>query len=186
VHINWGPEGWFKQKKLAGGGALVDMGVHALDTARYIMDDPQPMSVYARIGAYYIRGDVDDTAVMMVNWDNDAVSYIEAGWWQPHMDGPESATQVYGRKGFGSVFPTKMEIPNKVNHEVDILDPGYTYPRAEHFPQKMYDRQIFAFIRAIETHKNPKPGGMDGLMNMKVLDAAYQSAKTGKSVEIKI
>src|SRR5512143_1535042 len=31
VHANWGPAGWFTQRKLAGGGALADMGIHALD-----------------------------------------------------------------------------------------------------------------------------------------------------------
>lgn len=35
VHTNWGPAGWFTQKALAGGGALADMGIHALDTARF-------------------------------------------------------------------------------------------------------------------------------------------------------
>jgi predicted dehydrogenase len=186
VHMNWGPSGWFINKKLAGGGALIDMGVHALDTARYILGDPVPVSVYARTGMHYIKGDVEDTAILMVNWDNDVVSYIESGWWQPHMDGPEAATRVYGKKGYGSVFPTQLEILNKETVEVDVTDPGYNNKHKEHFTQEMYDRQMFEFIRAIETNKAGKPGGLEGLMNMKVLDAAYQSAKTGKSVDIKL
>ena len=32
MHVKWGPSGWFTQKRLAGGGALADMGIHALDT----------------------------------------------------------------------------------------------------------------------------------------------------------
>ncbi len=50
VHSNWGPAGWFTQKQFAGGGALADMGIHALDTARFLLGDPQPVSVYAKIG----------------------------------------------------------------------------------------------------------------------------------------
>jgi len=185
VHMNWGPVGWFINKKLAGGGALVDMGIHALDTTRYILGDPEPVSVYARTGTHYMKGDVEDTAILMVNWDNGVVSYIESGWWQPHMDGPEAATRVFGKKGYGSVFPTQLEILNRVTAEVEVTDPGYNKKRKEHFTQEMYDRQMFEFIRAIETHKAGKPGGLEGLMNMKVLDAAYQSAQTGKSVNIK-
>ena len=49
VHVNWGPGGWFVEAQLAGGGALADMGVHAIDAARYLLGDPQPLSVYARI-----------------------------------------------------------------------------------------------------------------------------------------
>ncbi len=42
VHAGWGPAGWFTDPELAGGGALVDMGVHAIDTARYLLGDPPP------------------------------------------------------------------------------------------------------------------------------------------------
>jgi predicted dehydrogenase len=185
VHINWGPSGWFINKKLAGGGALLDMGVHAVDTTRFILGDPEPESVYARIGTHYIKGDVDDTAVLMINWSNGAVSYIESGWWQPHADGPTAATRVFGKKGFGSVFPTQLEILNPETAEVEVTAPGYNAQAKDHYPQEMYDKQMFAFIRAIETHKPAKPGGLEGLKNMKVLDAAYRSSQTGKSVEIK-
>src|SRR3990172_7238170 len=41
VHVNWGPGGWFTQKQFAGGGALADLGIHALDTARFLMGDPR-------------------------------------------------------------------------------------------------------------------------------------------------
>src|SRR5215216_1689000 len=45
VHTHWGPGGWFTQKELAGGGALADMGIHALDTLRFLLGDPRPISV---------------------------------------------------------------------------------------------------------------------------------------------
>jgi hypothetical protein len=32
IHENWGPEGWFVNKELADGGALANMGVHAIET----------------------------------------------------------------------------------------------------------------------------------------------------------
>jgi predicted dehydrogenase len=41
VHTHWGPSGWFTQKELAGGGAMADMGIHALDTARFLLGDPR-------------------------------------------------------------------------------------------------------------------------------------------------
>ena len=80
VHANWGPGGWFTQKQFAGGGAMADMGIHALDTVRFLLGDPQPVAVYAQIGTHYGDFDVDDTGILLVNWDNDAVSYIEFGW----------------------------------------------------------------------------------------------------------
>ncbi len=184
VHSNWGPDGWFKQKALAGGGALVDMGIHALDTARFLLGDPEPESVFAKIGTNYIEADVDDTGVVIVTWKNGAVSYLEAGWWQPHMDGPEAATQLYGQKGFGSLFPTLLEIPNAEEMRVDITDPGYSFPREDHAPQVMYDHQMSYFLDCVKSGKTPVPGALEGWTNMRILDAAYRSAKEGKVIEL--
>ncbi len=186
VHTNWGPSGWFTQRGLAGGGAMADMGIHALDTARFLIGDPQPVSVYAKIGTYYKDFDVDDTGVVIVNWDNGVVSYIETGWWQPHSDGPEAATQLYGTQGFGQVFPTKLELPDVKESKVEIIDPGFTFPRAEHAPQLLYDSQMAYFIDCIRAGKTPVPGGAEGLVNMRVIDAAYESANSGKVVELKL
>jgi predicted dehydrogenase len=185
VHTNWGPAGWFTQKALAGGGAMADMGIHALDTARFLLGDPRPVSVYAHIGTYYKDFDVDDTGLFIVNWDNGAVSYIESGWWQPHSDGPEAGTQLYGQKGFGQLFPTLLKLPNPEKERVDEVKSGFKFPRREHCPQDMYDAQMAHFLDCIRNGKTPMPGGAEGLLNMKVVDAAYESAKTGQVVAIK-
>jgi predicted dehydrogenase len=184
VHANWGPGGWFTQKKFAGGGALADMGIHALDTARFLLGDPEPVSVYARIGTHYRDFDVDDTGVIWVNWDNGATSYLESGWWQPHMDGPEASTQLYGTAGFGQVFPTRLLLPQADQSEVEEIDPGFPPVRDPHCPQSMYDTQMAYFLECIRTGQEPSPGGAEGLLNMRALDAAYKSAKTGEIVKL--
>lgn len=185
VHTHWGPSGWFTQKEFAGGGALADMGIHALDTARFLLGDPKPIAVYAKIGSFYKDFDVDDTGVIFVEWDNDATSYFESGWWQPHADGPEAATQLYGTLGFGQLFPTKLELENIPQAKIDVIDSGFEFPRPEHCPQSLYDAQLKYFIECIEKNRTPIPGGLEGLMNMKVVDAAFESSRTGKVVEIK-
>jgi predicted dehydrogenase len=184
VHSNWGPSGWFTQAKYAGGGAMADMGVHAVDTVRFLLGDPQPVSVYARIGTYYQDFDVDDTGVIIVNWENGVVSYIESGWWQPHKDGAEASTQLYGVKGFGEVFPTRLRLPDPADQKVEEVDGGFPFPRQDQAHQVMYDGQLAYFIDCIREGKLPNPGGLEGLVNMQVVDAAYQSARTGKVVEL--
>ena len=184
VHTLWGPGGWFTQKQFAGGGALADIGIHALDTVRFLLGDPQPVSVYAHIGTYYRDFDVDDTGIILVNWDNGVVSYIESGWWQPHSDGPEAATQLYGTSGFAQLFPTYLQISNAEKDQVEKIDPGFEFPRPEHCPQVMYDNQMAHFVDFIRTGKTPIPDGMVGLVNMKIVDAAYESARSGKVVKL--
>jgi predicted dehydrogenase len=184
VHSNWGPDGWFTQKALAGGGALADMGIHAIDAARFLLGDPQPVSVYAKIGTYYGDYDVDDTGTIIINWENGVTTFIESGWWQPHMDGPEAATQLYGTKGFGQVFPTRMEIPNLEEERVDIINDRFPFPRDEHCPQVMYDRQMAHFVESIRNNQTPSPGVAEGIVNMQIVDAAYESANTDQVVKI--
>ncbi|MEM5775469.1 MAG: Gfo/Idh/MocA family oxidoreductase, partial [Anaerolineaceae bacterium] len=75
IHQDWGPAGWFTQKKLAGGGALADMGVHAIDTARFLLGDPIPRSVYAKTGTHYMDADVDDTAELIITWEDGSYSH---------------------------------------------------------------------------------------------------------------
>jgi predicted dehydrogenase len=185
VHTHWGPSGWFTQRQFAGGGAAADMGIHALDTARFLLGDPNPVAVYAKIGTYYGDFDVDDTGLIIVEWDNGATSYIESGWWQPHSDGPEAATQLYGTQGFGQLFPTKLELPNVKTQSLDLVKSGFKYPRREHCPQSMYDGQMAYFVDCIRKNKTPIPGAREGLVNIKVLDAAYKSSRTGNVVKIK-
>lgn len=180
IHENWGPAGWFTEKKLAGGGALADMGVHALDTVRYILGEPRPKEVYAKIGTYFGDYDVDDTGIIVITWDNGATSIIESGWWQPHMDGPEAGTRLFGTKGYASLFPTELKFK--------VADfPGEFKPhmpeKTEHCDQVIYDRQMAHFVECIRKRQIPNPGIEEGMNVLKIVDAAYESAETGKVVK---
>ncbi len=184
VHVNWGPGGWFVEAQLAGGGALADMGVHAIDAARYLLGDPQPLSVYARIATEYTEYDVDDSGAIWINWEGGALSIVESGWWWPHADGPEASTQLYGTRAFGQLFPTHLEIPDREAETVETVDPGFPPVRAEHCPQEMYDRQMAHFIDCIRQDRNPSPGADEGLVNMRIIDAALESSRSGKVVHL--
>jgi len=176
IHTNWGPAGWFTRKAEAGGGALVDMGIHAIDTASYLLGDPAPLSVYAKIGTHYGSYDVDDTGVIVIEWQGGAVSVVESGWWQPHMDGPEAGTQLYGTLGYAQLFPTLVKL--SLGSARGCFQPEFP-PRVEHCEQAMYNRQMEAFVQAIRTRKPPRPDGELGTRIMKILDACYRSSRTG-------
>jgi predicted dehydrogenase len=184
VHIHWGPAGWFTQAKYAGGGALADMGIHAIDTARFLLGDPKPANVYAKVATYYGSYDVDDTGMIIVNWDNGATSYIESGWWQPHSDGVEATTQLYGTHGFGQLFPTYLELPDPDTKQMERINSGFAPVRDPHCPQSMYNAQMAYFVNCIRERHIPSPGGREGLINMQIVDAAYESSRTGKVVDL--
>ena len=184
VHVAWGPAGWFTQRALAGGGSMADMGVHAVDTARFLLGDPRPVSVYARIGTHYGDFDVDDTGLIMVNWQDGSTSYFESGWWQPHADGPCAGTQIYGTAGFGQVFPTYLELMQLNPTQRERVESGYPAQEKWGAPQAMYDAQLAHFVDCIRSGRQPGPDGEVGLVNMQIVDAAYESAGRDEVVRL--
>ena len=160
IHKEWGPSGWFTQRALAGGGALIDMGVHAIDTVRFVLGDPEPVRVCASIGTHYGTYDVDDDGVLLISWSNGTNSVVESGWWQQHLGGLEADTELYGTKGYTRIFPSQEPSPDY-----------------EHAPQSMYSAQMAEFLDAIADGRQPSPSGEDGRIVMQVVESAYRSAK---------
>ena len=160
VHAGWGPSGWFTDAQLAGGGALVDMGVHAIDTARFLLGDPGPMRVCATVATRYGTYDVDDDAHLLISWSNGATSEVESGWWWPHLPGLEADTEVFGTKGYARIW--------------DPQPPSEGY---EHCTQPMYSAQMDEFLDAIAEGRQPRPSGEDGRIVMQVVEAAYASGR---------
>jgi predicted dehydrogenase len=159
VHAGWGPSGWFTDPELAGGGALLDMGVHAIDTARFLLGDPSPETVCASIGTRYGSYAVDDDGVLLIGWSNGTTSTVESGWWHPHRGGLEAETELYGTAGYARIW--------------DFTDEPEGY---EHCAQPMYSAQVAEFIDAVSEGRQPRPSGEDGAVVMDVVDRAYRSA----------
>lgn len=160
VHAKWGPAGWFVDPALAGGGALADMGVHAIDTARFLLGDPEPARVAAVIGTRYGDYGVDDDAILLISWSNGTNSVVESGWWQPELCGLEAETEVYGTGGYARIF-------------------GFTEPPTpdyEHCPQSMYTAQMAEFCDALRDGRPPRPTGAESRVTMRVVEEAYRSA----------
>lgn len=159
VHTNWGPSGWFVDPALAGGGALVDMGVHAIDTARFLLGDPLPTRVCATVGTRYGDYAVDDDGIVLISWSSGVNSVVESGWWHPRSGGLEADTEIYGTKGYARIW-----------------DPAPPSEEYEHGSQPMYTAQMAEFLDAIAEGRQPRPSGEDGRVVMQVVEEAYRSA----------
>jgi predicted dehydrogenase len=159
VHVNWGPTGWFVDPALAGGGALVDMGVHAIDTARFLLGDPLPTRVCATVETRYGDYAVDDVGTLLISWSSGVSSVVESGWWHPHAGGLEADTEVFGTRGYARIWDP---------------EPPSDY---EHGSQPMYTAQMAEFLDAIAEGRQPRPSGEDGRVVMQVVEEAYRSAR---------
>jgi predicted dehydrogenase len=54
----------------------------------------------------------------------------------------------------------------------------FPHPREQQCPQSMYDAQMAQIVESIRSHRTPVPGGAEGLANMRIVHAAYESART--------
>lgn len=160
IHAGWGPSGWFTDKALAGGGALIDMGIHAIDTARFVLGDPQPVRVQASLGTAYGDYDVDDDGIVLIDWDNGVRSMVECGWWQPALKGLEAETEVFATGGVAQMWPDMPPLPS-----------GYV-----HCSVPMYAAQLADFANACATGAQPVASAEVGLTALRIAAAAYSSA----------
>jgi predicted dehydrogenase len=162
VHANWGPSGWFVDPELAGGGALIDMGIHAIDTARFLLGDPDPVHVQASIGfGEFSDTVVDDDGVVIIDWNNGVRSVIEFGWWQPVLGGLEADTKVYGTKGAQQIWPNFNEF-------------GSDY---QHCGVEMYAEQIVDFADACRTGRDPIGSLSVGRTALSIVRDAYNCVR---------
>jgi predicted dehydrogenase len=159
-HAGWGPSGWFTDPDLAGGGALLDMGVHAIDTTRYLLGDPLPARVCAVVGTRYGDLAVDDDGVLLISWSDSTTSVVESGWCQPRVGGLEADTELYGTGGYARVW--------------DMVEPP---PGYEHCTQPMYSAQLAEFVEAVAAGRQPRPSGEDGRVVVQVVEQAYASSR---------
>lgn len=185
IHVNWGPDGWFAKKKYALGGALIDMGVHAIDTISYVLGDPAPRQVYAKVERRYSEGEVDDSGIVMVTFENRATAVIESGWWNPYSDGDEASCQFFGTRGYARIFPTEVHysLGRRWGRFEPIRRPGD--PSEGEEVVNTYFREIAAFLDAVIEKKPSIVPGEVGLNVMKICDAAYESTRKKAAVNIR-
>lgn len=162
VHAGWGPSGWFTDPVLAGGGALIDMGIHAIDTARFLLGDPEPERVTASIGfGEYGDYPVDDDGVVTIDWAGGVRSTVEFGWWQPILGGLEADTEVLGTGGAARIWTLPLPPP------ADYV----------HCAVPMYAAQLADVVDACRTGRDPVGSSKVGRTALTIVEQVYRDAR---------
>ncbi len=175
-------DSWFVQPKLAGGGALTDIGLHAVDTIAFVFGDAlRPINVFARIGTYHQPIPVEDTALVIIEYDGGLTAVVEAGWHHLFAPSPHGAMELFGTQGYARTFPT--ELHRRARGAWNVERPAAASP-AEHIQAAMYEAQIDRFLDCVLEGAAPLCTGRHGLLGMRVLEAAYRSADSGQSVAL--
>jgi predicted dehydrogenase len=201
----WG--NWFTTRELAGGGPLIDLAVHMLDLTMWFMGNPQPETVLA--STYSVFGpkmealgpwgtpnpkgvyDVEDMAVAMIKFANGATIALEASWasrckreWvYSTLMGKQAGASLERVFAVDGIDDTSVDTLELYTQRYDQpVNQSLIFPADEAMGRHS---AVMHFVDSIVSGKQPISPGTDGLRIMKILDAAYKSAQTGKAVTIK-
>jgi glucose-fructose oxidoreductase len=177
--IGVGPEflSWLTDPKLNGAGALFDFGCYGADLVTWLLDNEQPLTVTAV--TQHIKPEVyprvDDEATIIVAYPK-AQAIIQASWNWPF---DVKDIQVYGKTGYvKTVERDRVFLRRKGEHEAREETAA---------PIAAPDDDEIAYLRAVVLdHKNPEgPSSLaTNMIVMEILDAARQSAQTGRTIRI--
>jgi predicted dehydrogenase len=190
------PGGWFADKKRSGGGPLIDLGVHMIDLAYFLMGKPKVRqvngAVFSKIGARndvkmvdrYRPAfqddycDVEDMAVAMVRFDSGAILQVETSFSQ-HVKEEKLTLELYGSKAGATMEPI-MEIFTEQDGYLIDINPQYS--KDENPFVSNFKNEIAHFVDCISNGTPCLNPIEDGVELMKILDAIYESARTEREV----
>jgi predicted dehydrogenase len=166
---------WLKDPGIAGGGAIADVGVHCIDTLRYVLQD-EVMRVSASGITDGSKG-VDLAAALTLGFSRGTLGTVLCSYF------PEYRSPIEFVGDNGSLFADNglnVERPIKIELRRD-----WNVVESETVSNKMaYARQVDAFSAAVEGKARFPVSGEEGWQNQAILDAAFRSLKTGKSEQV--
>ncbi|HLH06418.1 MAG TPA: Gfo/Idh/MocA family oxidoreductase [Terriglobales bacterium] len=163
---------WLTDKSLAGGGPIADIGVHCIDTLRYILQD-EIVRVHARTFSDSNSGDVEAAAVLTLQFRAGTLGSVLVSYRAPY----RTPLEIVGEAG--EVFAKDaLTVDKPVTVEFSL---DGKLPFSEKVDNQLaYARQVDSFAAALEGRgKFPAPGEV-GWQNQIILDAAYRSMRTGQ------
>lgn len=189
-----GKGGWFTTKEQSGGGPLIDLGVHMLDLAIWLMGNPVPVSVsgctYAKFADSEVSDsihssfgektdsgvfDVEDLAMGFIKFDNGTCLQLEFSW-ASNIEQEKFFVELRGTKA-GSVFANnEIKIFSEENGVLVDIDPKLKDISQQH------ERNLRHFADVLLYGAEPDFVPVQGVNMIKILSAIYESAKSGKEV----
>lgn len=172
------PGGWFLDKELSGGGALLDHTVHVMDLMNWMIGS-KVNEVYAYAGNLFNEGiGIDDAGMIHVKFENGAFGVIDTSWSRPKSfpTWGDVTMEIIGTKGAISVdsFAQKNEV-----YTNDTGKGVWSF-----WGDGMDEYLVKGFVDAVLQGKPVPISGTDGLRSAEVALAGYQSVELGQPVQI--
>lgn len=179
-------EPWFWRKELAGGGALLDMGCHCIEAARYFIGKENPVVEVLAWGDrlyHHERTDAEDNAVLLMRFEGGQMALAEVSWIA--RGGLDLRNEIYGTEG--TIFTdVTRETPIKVFSrpgagyivEKAEAETGWLFPPVDEAWIYGYREEMKHFVECVAQGQMPRETFEDGYIVNCILEAAYRSMET--------
>lgn len=191
--------GVFLDEEKQGGGPLIDIGTHALDLTLWMMNNYKPVSVtgsvFHKLGKKANAANawgswdpekftVEDSAMGFIKMENGAAIVLESSWALNTLEVDEAKCTLCGTEG-GADMKGGLRFNGEDNgrmytKEVDLSAGGVAF--YEGAVQRDIDLECSLWIDAILNDKEPIVKPEEALVVTEILEAIYESARTGKTI----
>ena len=171
------PDSWY-DKDIAGGGALIDLGVHGMSMLPYLAGTPTKVSAYMQ---NWTGREVEDSATIMLEFENGAIGTAHTNMVTSIMEnsleviGTEGILVILGKEGSESVYLNSKKIPG-MEEGMNLID------KSEYNTGNSYPINLFIDFVLDESNTEQYLPGLDidtALTVVSITEAAYKSVKTG-------
>ena len=169
---------WLTDRSLAGGGPIADIGVHCIDTLRYILQD-EIVRIHARTVSDSNSGEVEAAAILTLQFRAGTLGTVLVSYRAPY----RTPLEIVGEAG--EIFADDaLTVDRPVAIEYHTEDKPVVVEEVDN--QLAYALQVDSFAASLEGNgKFPAPGEV-GWQNQVILDAAYRSMRTGQMEPVTI
>jgi predicted dehydrogenase len=192
---------WFTSKETAGGGPLIDLGIHVLDMALWVLGNPTPRRVsaatYAALGPRgrgQWRGgrftvvpgkvyEVEDFATAFIRFDGGLTLQLDAAWAAYTGHGDDFGLHVFGDNGGAEIDAKDYAQVGTMRlfGEIDGI-PTVTEPKL--LERHGHGAVFQQFVDSVLEGTPMSPSGEEGLDRVRLIEAIYRSAAEGREVEV--
>jgi len=173
------PGGWFVDRALAGGGAVIDHTVHVIDLLRWFFD-AEVSEVYAEVGIGLLHDGlgIDDAGLLSFKLSNGAYGTLDTSWSRPAAfpTWGDVTIEVVAERGWARLDAFKQQLAVYSNSANRAQWVGWG--------SDMDLGLMRDFVAMIAEGREPSITGRDGLKALEVALAAYQSAERGEPVRL--
>lgn len=177
----------FWDAETAGGGALLDMGCHTVESARHFFGKDNPVVDVFAWGATLLHGDKttgEDSAVALLRFAGGQLATVESSWVEKggmalRHELVGSAGRIVTDTSTTSVWGF-IENPAGYLVEKSDADTGWVYPVPEETRAYGFSQEMRHFVESFEADTLPTETFEDGVVVNRILDACYRSMRTGR------